>query len=108
VSYDRSGDFAQAKRLRHTILDRDPRHVTSLVLFAGIDHQAGCNRSAVRILRKALEVDGFDATVHDTLAIAYQALGQRDLIGRNQIPDSIDFFTISGCRDLLFSVVGAR
>jgi len=78
VSYDRSGDFAQAKRLCHTILDRDPRHVPSLVLLAGIDQQAGRNRSAVRILRKALEADGFDATVHDTLGVAYQALGQRD------------------------------
>jgi 2-polyprenyl-3-methyl-5-hydroxy-6-metoxy-1,4-benzoquinol methylase len=78
VGYDRSGDFTQAKRLCQTILDRDPTHVPSLVLLAGIDQQAGHNRSAIRILRKALEVDGFDVTVHDTLAMAHQALGQRD------------------------------
>ena len=56
----------------------DPHHLRSLVLLADLMQQSGRNKLAVKMLKQALALDCSDAAAHDTIAIAYQALGRRD------------------------------
>src|SRR5579864_1137284 len=78
ISHYRKGEFVQAENLCRLALSRDPRHLRSLVLLGDIVQQSGRNKLAVKLLRQALELDRTDATAHDTIAIAYQALGRID------------------------------
>jgi 2-polyprenyl-3-methyl-5-hydroxy-6-metoxy-1,4-benzoquinol methylase len=52
--------------------------VRSLVLLGDIAQQNGLNKSAVKLLKQALVLDCEDIGAHDTIAIAYEALGRRD------------------------------
>ena len=53
------------------------RHVRSLVLLGDMAQQEGRNNQAVKLLKQALSLHSGDATAHDNIAIAYQALGRR-------------------------------
>jgi len=59
-------------------------------------------RRAFTAMRNALAERGFGPTAQGIRA------GRQDLISRNQVPDSIDFYSMSGCRDFLFHVVEHR
>lgn len=74
----RNGAFAPAQSLCRTILARDPRHVGSLVLSGDIAQQQGRNNQAVKLLGQALALDPAHPNAHDSIAMAHQALGQRD------------------------------
>src|SRR5262249_40200665 len=74
----RKGEFVQAENLCRLALGRDPNHLRSLVLLGDIVQQGGRNKLAVKLLGQALALDRCDAAAHDTIAIAYQALGRRD------------------------------
>jgi 2-polyprenyl-3-methyl-5-hydroxy-6-metoxy-1,4-benzoquinol methylase len=78
MSHYRKGEFVQAENLCRLALSRDPRHLRSLVLLGDIVQQSGRNKLAVKLLSQALELDRTDATAHDNIAIAYQALGRID------------------------------
>jgi len=78
ISQYRNGAFIQAENLCRLALNRDPRHRRSLVLLGDVVQQTGRNKLAVKLLTQALELDPTDAAAHDTIAIAYQALGRRD------------------------------
>jgi tetratricopeptide (TPR) repeat protein len=71
-------EFLPAENLCRAILARDPGHLRSLVLLADLMQQSGRNKLAVKMLKQALALDCSDAAAHDTIAIAYQALGRRD------------------------------
>ena len=74
----RHREFVPAERLCRAILARDPEHLRSLVLLADLMQQSGRNKLAVKMLKQALALDCCDTAAHDTIAIAYQALGRRD------------------------------
>jgi 2-polyprenyl-3-methyl-5-hydroxy-6-metoxy-1,4-benzoquinol methylase/Flp pilus assembly protein TadD len=76
ISHYRKGEFVQAENLCRLGLSRDPRHVRSLVLLGDVVQQGGRNKLAVKLLSQALELDRTDASAHDNIAIAYQALGR--------------------------------
>jgi 2-polyprenyl-3-methyl-5-hydroxy-6-metoxy-1,4-benzoquinol methylase len=78
ISHYRKGEFVQAENQCRLALSRDPRHLRSLVLLGDIVQQGGRNKLAVKLLSQALELDRTDATAHDNIAIAYQALGRVD------------------------------
>jgi 2-polyprenyl-3-methyl-5-hydroxy-6-metoxy-1,4-benzoquinol methylase len=78
ISHYRKGEFVQAENLCRLALSREPRHLRSLVLLGDIVQQGGRNKSAVKLLSWALELDRTDAVAHDNIAIAYQALGRMD------------------------------
>src|SRR3984885_3611185 len=78
ISHYRKGEFVQAENLCRLALSRDSHHVRSLVLLGDVVQQGGRNKLAVKLLNQALELDCTDATAHDNIAIAYQALGRRD------------------------------
>jgi 2-polyprenyl-3-methyl-5-hydroxy-6-metoxy-1,4-benzoquinol methylase/Flp pilus assembly protein TadD len=78
ISHYRKGEFVQAENLCRLALDRDARHLRSLVLLGDIVQLGGRNKLAVKLLSQALELDRTDAAAHDNVAIAYQALGRRD------------------------------
>ncbi|HLN39909.1 MAG TPA: tetratricopeptide repeat protein, partial [Xanthobacteraceae bacterium] len=78
ISYYRRGEFVQAENYCRLALNRDPRHVRSLVLLGDVVQQSGRNKLAVKLLSQALELDRTDAAAHDNIAIAYQALGRTD------------------------------
>jgi 2-polyprenyl-3-methyl-5-hydroxy-6-metoxy-1,4-benzoquinol methylase len=78
ISHYRKGEFVQAENLCRLALNRDARHLRSLVLLGDVVQQGGRNKLAVKLLSQALELDRTDATAHDNIAIAYQALGRRD------------------------------
>jgi len=78
ISHYRKGEFVQAENLCRLALSRDPRHLRSLVLLGDVVQQSGRNKLAVKLLSRALELDRTDATAHDNIAIAYQALGRID------------------------------
>jgi 2-polyprenyl-3-methyl-5-hydroxy-6-metoxy-1,4-benzoquinol methylase/Flp pilus assembly protein TadD len=78
ISHYRKGEFVQAENLCRLALNRDPRHLRSLVLLGDIVQQGGRNKLALKLLGQALELDRTDATAHDNIAIAYQALGRVD------------------------------
>jgi len=73
----RERDFAAAQRLCRAILEHDPEHLRSLVLLGDMAQQNGLNKSAVKLLNQALVLDCEDVGAHDTIAIAYEALGHR-------------------------------
>jgi 2-polyprenyl-3-methyl-5-hydroxy-6-metoxy-1,4-benzoquinol methylase/Flp pilus assembly protein TadD len=78
ISHYRKGEFVQAENLCRLALNREPRHLRSLVLLGDVVQQGGRNKLAVKLLNQALELDRTDAAAHDNIAIAYQALGRRD------------------------------
>src|ERR1700688_2995493 len=78
ISHYRKGEFVQAENLCRLALSRDARHLRSLVLLGDIAQQAGRNKLAVKLLNQALALDRTDATAHDNIAIAYQALARMD------------------------------
>jgi 2-polyprenyl-3-methyl-5-hydroxy-6-metoxy-1,4-benzoquinol methylase len=78
ISHYRKGEFVQAENLCRLALNRDARHLRSLVLLGDIVQQGGRNKLAVKLLGHALELDRTDAAAHDNIAMAYQALGRRD------------------------------
>jgi 2-polyprenyl-3-methyl-5-hydroxy-6-metoxy-1,4-benzoquinol methylase len=77
ISHYRGGEFVQAENLCRLAVTRNPRHVRSLVLLGDVVQRTGRNKLAVRLLSEALELDCADAVAHDTIAIAYQALGRQ-------------------------------
>jgi 2-polyprenyl-3-methyl-5-hydroxy-6-metoxy-1,4-benzoquinol methylase len=76
ISHYRKGEFVQAENLCRLALSRNARHLRSLVLLGDVVQQTGRNKLAVKLLGQALELDRTDANAHDTIAIAYQALGR--------------------------------
>jgi Tfp pilus assembly protein PilF len=78
TAHYRHREFVPAEHLCRAILARDPEHLRSLVLLADLMQQSGRNKLAVKMLKQALALDCCDAAAHDTIAIAYQALGRRD------------------------------
>ena len=74
----RERDFVSAQRLCRAILEQNPDHLRSLVLLGDMAQQSGLNKSAVKLLSQALVLDCEDVGAHDTIAIAYEALGRRD------------------------------
>jgi 2-polyprenyl-3-methyl-5-hydroxy-6-metoxy-1,4-benzoquinol methylase/tetratricopeptide (TPR) repeat protein len=78
ISHYRKGEFVQAENLCRLALNREPRHLRSLVLLGDVVQQGGRNKLAVKLLGQALELDRTDAAAHDNIAIAYQALGRSD------------------------------
>jgi protein O-GlcNAc transferase len=74
----RAGRAIEAEDICRTILARAPNHVPSLTLIAGAAQRAGRNRNAIKMLRSALDIDDRDASAHDTIAMAYEALGERE------------------------------
>ena len=80
-------EFAPAQALCRAALQRRPDHVRSLVLLGDMAQQEGRNRSALKLLGQALAVDAADAAAHDTIALAYQALGRR--------ADAVEHYTLA-------------
>src|SRR5580692_1505256 len=78
TSHYQRREFLPAENLCRAILARDPGHLRSLVLLADLMQQSGRHKLAVKTLKQALALDCSDAAAHDTIAIAYQALGRRD------------------------------
>jgi tetratricopeptide (TPR) repeat protein len=78
ISHYRKGEFVQAENLCRLALNREPRHLHSLVLLGDVVQQGGRNKLAVKLLSQALALDRTDAVAHDNIAIAYQALGRMD------------------------------
>jgi 2-polyprenyl-3-methyl-5-hydroxy-6-metoxy-1,4-benzoquinol methylase/tetratricopeptide (TPR) repeat protein len=83
ISQFRKGGFVQAENLCRLALGRDPDHLRSLVLLGDIVQQGGRNKLAVKLLGQALALDRCDVAAHDTIAIAYQALGRLDEAARH-------------------------
>ena len=79
MSHYRHGDYAPAQSLCRAILARDQEHVQSLILLGDMAQQAGRNKLAVKLLGQALALDAGNTAAHDTIAMAYQALGRRDV-----------------------------
>jgi predicted Zn-dependent protease len=77
TTHYRHREFVPAEHLCRAILARDPDHLPSLVLLADLMQQSGRNKLAVKTLKQALALDCSNAAAHDTIAIAYQALGRR-------------------------------
>jgi Tfp pilus assembly protein PilF len=78
LGHHRAGRALEAEQTCRAILARHPSHVPSLTLIAGAAQRAGRNRNAIKMLRSALDIDDRDASAHDTIAMAYEALGQRE------------------------------
>jgi len=94
MAHYRRREFAPAQDLCRAVLAREPCHVRSLVLLGDMAQQDGRNKLAVKLLGQALELDCGDAAAHDTIALAYQALGRCD--------DAVRHFTqamAAGLRD---------
>jgi SAM-dependent methyltransferase/Flp pilus assembly protein TadD len=72
----RAGDFATARNLCRSILDRDPDHAPTLALMGEMAQREGRNQRAVKLLRRALAADPRNAMAHDSLALAFEALGR--------------------------------
>ncbi len=78
MAHYRRREFVAAQNACRDILARDPGHVASLVLLGDLVQQDGRNKQAVKLLSQALARDPRNASAHDTIAIAYHALGRRD------------------------------
>jgi 2-polyprenyl-3-methyl-5-hydroxy-6-metoxy-1,4-benzoquinol methylase len=83
MAHYRQREFARAQDLCRSILDHDPSDVRSLVLLGDMAQQSGRNKLAVKLLGQALALDCENVSAHDTIAMAYEALGRRDEAARH-------------------------
>jgi 2-polyprenyl-3-methyl-5-hydroxy-6-metoxy-1,4-benzoquinol methylase len=72
------GRPGQAQSLCRQILERDPDHARSANLLGIIAHEAGRYNAAVKLLGKAVALDGRAATYHFNLARSHEALRRWD------------------------------
>jgi 2-polyprenyl-3-methyl-5-hydroxy-6-metoxy-1,4-benzoquinol methylase len=73
-----NGEFAEAERSCRAILAREPDDIPALVLLADTVRQGDRNKLAVKLLERALALDCENPAAHDSIAMAYQALGGED------------------------------
>jgi Tfp pilus assembly protein PilF len=73
-----SGELAQAQQYCRQVLAREPNHVAGLTLLGTIARETGRNNAAFRLYAKALAADPRNPRSHYNLALAYEALGNRD------------------------------
>ena len=76
-----SGELAEAGKYCREVLAREPNHAAGLSLSGTIARESGRNNAAFRFYAKALAVDGCNPAAHYNIALAHEALGDRDRAG---------------------------
>jgi tetratricopeptide (TPR) repeat protein len=67
-----------AAAIYRSILKLQPRHFDALQLLGVVCHRLGDHHQAIELMRRALQVDPFIATVHTNLGEAYRELNRLD------------------------------
>jgi tetratricopeptide (TPR) repeat protein len=107
-----------ARAICNRILAREPRHVPALNMLGLLLQDTGQHRLAAKEFKKAVAADDLDAACHYNLAASYQALNREDEAASHfaradrrhwqEAASPRDFYSVSGCRDLLFNVMEHR
>jgi 2-polyprenyl-3-methyl-5-hydroxy-6-metoxy-1,4-benzoquinol methylase len=72
------GDLRASEDLCKEILAREPAHVHALNLLGLCLQGAGRHKAALKVLKKAIASDSFNAACHYNIASSYQALNTED------------------------------
>jgi len=78
LKYHRGGNFDQAERLYHLILQADPNHADAHHLLGVLAYQTGRFDLAVQSIGRALALNPKAAVYHSNLGLAQQALNQME------------------------------
>jgi tetratricopeptide (TPR) repeat protein len=79
LEFHRHGRYADAARLYHGLLAREPNHADALHLFGVMHHECGHSRRAVELIGRAVAVRPGAAVFYSNMAEAHRALGQHEL-----------------------------
>jgi SAM-dependent methyltransferase len=74
--YD-EGRLAQARTILQDTLARQPAHLASLNLLGLVEQSAGRHAAAVRLIKKAIHDDPYNAASHYNVGLSYQAMDMR-------------------------------
>src|SRR3954469_8297050 len=77
VRHHQAGQFAEADRLYRKVLAAEPRHAHALHLRGALAHAAGRNEDAVKLIGRAISVDGTVPDFHYNIGLALWALNRR-------------------------------
>ncbi|GAB4176819.1 MAG: tetratricopeptide repeat protein [Geothermobacteraceae bacterium] len=73
-----SGDLKKARALLQKVLDRDPKHIDTLIAMGSLELQDGNGEAAISLLQKARDIDGKNLEVLFKMATSLDSLGRRD------------------------------
>jgi tetratricopeptide (TPR) repeat protein len=79
LEFHEQGRHADAARLYHGLLVREPDHVDALHLFGVMHHQCGHSDRAVALIGRAVALRPGAAVFYANMAEAHRALGQHEL-----------------------------
>lgn len=74
--YD-EGRLAQARTILQDTLARKPAHLASLNLLGLVEQSSGRHAAAVRLIKKAIDGDPYNAASHYNIGLSYQATDMR-------------------------------
>ncbi len=74
--YD-EGRLAQARTILQDTLARQPTHLASLNLLGLVEQSSGRHAAAVRLMKKAIDGDAYNAASHYNIGLSYQAMDMR-------------------------------
>jgi Flp pilus assembly protein TadD/SAM-dependent methyltransferase len=77
VRHHQSGQFAEADRLYRTVIAAEPHHMHALHLCGALAHAAGRNDEAVKLIGRAIALDGQVPEFHYNIGLALWALNRR-------------------------------
>ncbi len=77
VQHHQAGQFAEADRLYRKVLAAEPRHIHALHLRGALAHATGHNEEAVKLIGRAIALNGQVPEFHYNIGLALWALGRR-------------------------------
>ncbi len=78
VRYHQEGLLPKAGKIYQEILDWCPNHADALHLAGLLAHQAGDDKNAVELIKKAIHIFPDSALYHNSLGLVFKALGEQD------------------------------
>jgi Flp pilus assembly protein TadD/2-polyprenyl-3-methyl-5-hydroxy-6-metoxy-1,4-benzoquinol methylase len=78
VRHHQQGEFAEADRLYRKVLAAEPQNVHALHLRGALAHAAGRNEDAIKLIGRAIALDGQVPDFHYNIGLALWALDRRE------------------------------
>lgn len=106
LQHHQAGRLAEAARNYEGVLNLEAGHVDSLQLLGILKHQSGDSDTGLRLLVRAVELDGNNPEIHYNIALIFAALGRmRQSIEHNRRAIDLDSNLIAAYENLAFALL---